>query len=248
MSSVQTVQRRERTVMPAALTINGLSGGYGETTILRDISFTVPAGSVTGILGANGAGKTTLLKMISGLLRPTAGSIQFYDDDITATTPHARARRGLCHIPEGRGIFRNLTVRDNLSLHCRRGEEARGLELAIQAFPKLGSRLDQISGTLSGGEQQMVAIVRAYIQQPRLVLVDEASLGLAPTVVDSIFEFLEGLTKTSTALVIVDQFVTRVLGMANTAHVMHRGELVFSGAPEALLEESIFQRYLGARA
>jgi branched-chain amino acid transport system ATP-binding protein len=230
-----------------ALEIDGLRSGYGDTTILHDISLKVPVGAVTGILGANGAGKTTLLRTISGLLQPTAGSVRFYNEDITSVSPHIRANRGLCHIPEGRGIFRNLTVRENLRLYCPRGSEAQGLELAIKAFPKLGSRLDQIAGTLSGGEQQMVAIVRAYVQQPRLVLVDEASLGLAPTIVDSIFEFMEDLAKSGSALVIVDQFVTRVLAMATAVHVMYRGELVFSGHPDTLMQEDIFQRYLGAR-
>lgn len=248
MTAAEPVLEKDEIAGAAALEVDGLSGGYGDTTILRDISLKAPPGSVTGILGANGAGKTTLLKMISGLLRPTKGSIKFYDHDITNVSPHLRAQQGMCHIPEGRGIFRSLTVRENLRLHCRRGDESRGLELATQAFPKLGSRLDQIAGTLSGGEQQMVAIVRAYVQQPRLILVDEASLGLAPTVIDSIFEFLESLAKSGSALVIVDQFVTRVLTMATTAHVMHRGEIVFSGSPATLLKQDLFQRYLGARA
>jgi len=228
-----------------ALELRGVSSGYGSTTILRGVDLVVPAGSVTALLGPNGAGKTTLLKTVSGLLRPTSGSVNLDGADVSGLPPYKRAALGLCHIPEGRGIFRSLTVRENLELQAAPGHEQAAMDRCIAAFPILGQRLDQKAGTLSGGQQQMLAMGRAYARSPRLILVDEASLGLAPIVVDSIFEFLAGITRTGASLLIVDQFVARALAMATTAYVLNRGEIVFSGTPAELEAGDVFAQYLG---
>ena len=230
-----------------AVELRGVTSGYGETTILRNVSMTVPAGTVTALLGPNGAGKTTLLKTISGLLKPTTGQILLDGEDVSALEPNQRAARGLCHIPEGRGIFRRLTVRQNLLLQSDKGQEERAIELARDAFPVLGERLGQQAGTLSGGEQQMLAIARAYVCEQRVILVDEASLGLAPLLVDSIFEFLRRLVAERNAtLLIVDQFVQRALGMATKAYILRHGELSFEGTAAELRDTDVFAEYLGA--
>jgi branched-chain amino acid transport system ATP-binding protein len=228
-----------------ALALSGVTSGYGETVILRDVDLEVPAGSVVALLGPNGAGKTTLLRTVSGLLFPTAGLVTMDGVDITRLPTHLRARRGLCHIPEGRAIYRSLTVRENLAMQTSKGREAEAIERAAEAFPILGDRLDQHAGTMSGGQQQMLAMARAYIADPRLILVDEASLGLAPIVVDAIFSFLARITAEGSSLLIVDQFVARALAMASHAYVLNRGQIIFSGTPKELEDGDVFQQYLG---
>jgi branched-chain amino acid transport system ATP-binding protein len=230
---------------PPALELRGVSAGYGHSTVLRGVSITVPAASVTALLGPNGAGKTTLLKTVSGLLRPTSGSVVIDGEDVTRLSPYRRTARGVCHIPEGRGIFRGLTVRDNLIMQSTRGGEADAIERATDAFPILGQRLHQTAGTLSGGEQQMLAVARAYVRDPRLILVDEASLGLAPLIVDAIFEFLHQLARRGVALLIVDQFVTRALEMAADAYILGRGEVTWSGSATELMGRDVFKEYIG---
>src|SRR3954454_407110 len=174
---------------PLALEVTGLTSGYGATTVLRDVSLTVAAGGVTALLGPNGAGKTTFLRTVSGFLRATAGTVKLEGADITRMASHRRFAAGLCHIPEGRGVFRGLTVRENLAMQAGKGNESDAIERASTAFPVLGRRLTQRVSTMSGGEQQMLAMAVAYVRSPKLVLVDEASLGLAPIIVDEIFEF-----------------------------------------------------------
>ena len=229
----------------AVLAVDGVTAGYGRTTILRDVSLRVPVGGVTALLGANGVGKTTLLKTIAGLIRPTTGTIRLAGEDVTKLSPHERDRLGVCLIPEGRGIFRSLTVRDNLVVQSERGKETEAIGKATEAFPVLGERLNQLAGTLSGGQQQMLAVSRAYIRSPKLILIDEASLGLAPIVVDAIFSFLEGVAKQGAALLIVDQFVARALQMSTTAYVLRRGEIVYRGSAAALRDGNVFEQYLG---
>jgi branched-chain amino acid transport system ATP-binding protein len=228
-----------------ALEIQDLSGGYGATTVIREISLTVPAGQVTALLGSNGAGKTTLLRTISGLLAPKSGTIRLLGTDVTHEKAYRRFAAGLCHVPEGRGIFRGLTVKDNLVLQAPKGREQAAIERAVEAFPILGRRLGQRAGTMSGGEQQMLAVAAAYTRNPSVVLVDEASLGLAPRVVDEIFAFLASLSRKGTALLLVDQFVTRALEMANTAYVMRRGVIAYSGSSAELLGTNLFEQYVG---
>jgi branched-chain amino acid transport system ATP-binding protein len=229
------------------LELSGIKAGYGEHIVLRDVSLTVPPGTVVAVLGPNGAGKTTLMRVVSGLLRPSSGTVLLDGEDVTRAQPYVRARRGLCHIPEGRGIYPTLTVRENLVLHSRQGEEAAALDRAASAFPVLGNKLRQPAGQLSGGQQQMLSLVRAWITSPTLVLVDEASMGLAPVVVDQIFEFLGQIAASGTALLIVEQYVNRALALADTVYVLNKGTVVFSGKP-AEITDDFFAHYLGTAA
>ncbi len=228
-----------------ALSMKGITSGYGTTTIVRNIDLTIEAGSVTALLGPNGAGKSTLLKTMSGLIRPMSGSVMIDGQDVSSLAPNKRANLGLCHIPEGRGIFPSMTVKENLELQAKPGEQSIAIEKGIAAFPILGERLMQRAGTMSGGQQQMLSMARAYTQNPRVILVDEGSLGLAPIVVDEIFSFLAGVAAAGAALLIVDQFVARALALATSAYVMTRGEIVFAGTSAELQRSDVFERYLG---
>jgi branched-chain amino acid transport system ATP-binding protein len=231
-----------------ALQLTDVVAGYDHATVLRGISLTVPAGSVVALLGPNGAGKSTLLKTVSGLVRPTSGSVQLFGDEVASLSPNRRARLGLCHIPEGRGIYKRLTVRENLLMQAGKGDEQGAIDRATDAFPRLGERLGQVAGTMSGGEQQMLSMARAYTRNQKLILVDEASLGLAPIVVDAIFEFLDRIVaERGTSLLIVDQFVQRALDMAQTAYVLNRGQITVSGTAAEVREMDVFAEYLGTR-
>jgi branched-chain amino acid transport system ATP-binding protein len=229
-----------------ALSLKGITSGYGTTTIVRNIDLNIEAGSVTALLGPNGAGKSTLLKTMSGLIRPMSGSVLIDGHDVSSLAPNKRANLGLCHIPEGRGIFPSMTVKENLELQAKPGEQSIAIEKGIAAFPILGERLMQRAGTMSGGQQQMLSMARAYTQNPRVILVDEGSLGLAPIVVDEIFSFLARVAAAGAALLIVDQFVARALALATSAYVMTRGEIVFAGTSAELQRSDVFERYLGA--
>jgi branched-chain amino acid transport system ATP-binding protein len=230
------------------LEIQNLTGGYGDTIVLRDVTISVPDASVVALLGPNGAGKTTTLRMAAGLARPKQGSVSFDGKEITKLNPYQRARRGLCLIPEGRGIFPSLTVRENLTLYVSHGEQREAYERAVDTFPVLGARKSQIAGTLSGGEQQMLALVRAYVANPKLVLVDEASLGLAPLVVSAIFEFIERIASEGVSLLIVEQYINRALALASTVYLLHQGRIVYSGPSAGLDEERVFALYTGETA
>jgi len=162
------------------LELRNITAGYGDTTVLRDVSVTVPDSSVVALLGPNGAGKTTTLRVASGLVRPRRGEVVLDGAEVSRLGPYRRVARGLCHIPEGRGIFPSLTVRENLILDSARGKEREAIDKAVETFPVLGIRQRQVAGTLSGGEQQMLALVRAYVSKPKIVLVDEAWGGGAP--------------------------------------------------------------------
>jgi branched-chain amino acid transport system ATP-binding protein len=232
-------------VQQPALVVSGVEAGYGTTQVLRDVSLRVATGEVTALVGPNGAGKSTLLRTIAGLLPATKGSVQLLGADVTKRAAHRRFGAGLCLVPEGRGIFRSLTVRENLILQSMKGGEDVAIEQATEAFPILRERLGQIAGTLSGGQQQMLAMAAAYVRNPKLVLVDEASLGLAPLVVDEIFEFLGQLPARGTSLLVVDQFVTRALQLATTAYVLRQGEVVYSGSAHELLDGDLFSHYTG---
>ena len=222
-----------------------VTGGYGATVILRDVSIIVPDGSIVALVGPNGAGKTTALKMASGLLRPRSGRVVLRENEVTRMSPSQRVRLGLCHLIEGRGVFPSLTVRENLRLFSPKGRESELFDEAAAAFPILAERRDQQAGTLSGGEQQMLALSRAYVSGARIVLVDEASLGLAPMIVDVIFKFLELLAHSGISLLLVEQYVARALQLADTVYVMQQGEIAFCGAASDLDEERIFALYAG---
>ena len=225
--------------------IDDITAGYGESTVLRGVSLEVPDGTVAALLGPNGAGKTTLMRVAAGLIRPRSGGLSLGGADITRSSPHDRVKRGLCHIPEGRGVFPSLTVRENLSLQSAPREQAESIDRAVAAFPRLGERLSQLAGTMSGGEQQMLALARAYIQSPRVVLLDEVSLGLAPKIVDEIFEFLAKLRDGGSSLVLVEQYVNRALALADRVYLLNRGEVVFSGSPDEVDEATLFEQYVG---
>jgi branched-chain amino acid transport system ATP-binding protein len=228
------------------LELDGITAGYGDAAVLRDVTVTVPAGSKVALIGPNGAGKTTLLRVASGLLMPQRGRVLFDGDDVTGRRADDLAALGICHVPEGRGVFPNLTVAENLRLFARPGDEAQAQERAVDAFPRLGERLRQLVGTMSGGEQQMVALARAYVRQPRIVLLDEVSMGLAPKIVDEIFVFLDRLAAEGASLLLVEQFVTKALAIADFVFLLAKGQVNFVGEPSELAGDDIFTRYAGA--
>ena len=229
----------------AVLSLNGVSAGYGPTMVLRNVSLEVAPRSVVALLGANGAGKTTTLRVASGLIRPHAGTISLGSDPVTRLSPDQRSRRGLCLIPEGRGIFRSLSVRENLLLSVPPWRKGAGFERAFEVFPILARRKNQVAGTLSGGEQQMLALARAYLSDPKVVLLDEVSMGLAPIIVDEIFESLEVLVGDGVSLLLVEQYVNRALALADYVHVLNCGEIGFSGTPAEVNSDELTSRYLG---
>lgn len=222
-----------------------IKAGYQRTTVLRDVSLIVPRQSVVALLGPNGAGKTTLLRVASGLLRPWSGHVLVDGKDMTGAHPHELAGSGVCHVPEGQGIFRSLSVRENLSLQAIAGSEPEAVERAVEVFPFLGKRLSQSAGTLSGGEQQMLGLARAYITSPVFVLLDEVSMGLAPTIVDEIFEFLVRLVKEGASLLLVEQYVQRALELAEYVYLLKKGEIVFAGETAEVKGSAVFEQYLG---
>ena len=227
------------------LELRGISAGYGDTLVLRGVDLVVPPGVVVALLGPNGAGKTTLLRVASGLLRARSGTLVLDDDDVTRAHSDELARRGLCHVPEGRGIFRSLTVKQNVLLQARPGTENEAVDRAVDAFPVLGRRLGQRAGTMSGGEQQMLALARAYVSEPRIVLLDEVSMGLAPKLVDEVFEFLGRLAAAGTALLLVEQYVTRALALADHVYLLNRGQVAFAGEPREVAGDDLLAHYMG---
>jgi branched-chain amino acid transport system ATP-binding protein len=233
--------------MPAddlALSLEGVTAGYGATVVLRDVSLAVPTGTVAALLGPNGAGKTTLLRAAAGLLRPRSGQVRCHGADVTARPVDRVARAGVCLIPEGRGVFPSLTVRQNLRLFAPERKAAYAVERAADFFPSLARRLDQVAGSLSGGEQQMLALSRAVVGDARVVLVDEASMGLSPIMVDQVFEFLARVTAAGTSLLVVEQYVHRALEIAGHVYLLNRGQVAFSGPPSELAGEDLFRRYV----
>jgi len=233
------------TTQPAALELVDVSAAYGKARALRGVTLSVPSSGVTALLGANGAGKTTALRVAAGLLRPEAGRVLLGGVDITGLSPQKRAEAGLCLIPEGRGIFRSLTVRENLCLQVPPWLRDGSIEPAIESFPILGQRLDQVAGSLSGGQQQMLALSRAYLSRPTVVLLDEVSLGLAPVVVDEIYASLARLAAAGTALLIVEQYVNRAMAMAQSVSLLARGAVTWQGPASAVDEGALAASYLG---
>jgi branched-chain amino acid transport system ATP-binding protein len=230
------------------LELAGITAGYGELTALRDIDLTVPGGSVVALLGPNGAGKSTLLSVASGLVRPRSGTVRLDGVDCTGSGPDRRARLGVCHVTEGRAVFGGLTVRDHLRIFAAAGEGAAATERVMDAFPRLGGRLDQPAGTMSGGEQQMLALARAYVSRAPVVLLDEVSLGLAPVLVDEIFDFLRRLASEGTTLLIVEQYVSKALALADLVYLLVRGRISYAGEATEFVDGDVFAQYLGAKA
>ncbi|MGX7724980.1 ABC transporter ATP-binding protein [Rhodococcus sp. 5G237] len=227
----------------STLEISALTAGYGRTTVLREVNLTVAPGSVVALLGPNGAGKTTLLKTIGGLLAPMSGSIRLGGLDITGQGATKRAAAGICLIPEGRGVFPGLTVRENLLLAVD-GPLSDHYDLALEVFPEIGRRLNAKAGSLSGGQQQMVALARAFVPRSSIVVLDEVSMGLAPLVVDQIFAALAVLRKAGKSVLLVEQYVGRALAGADVVHLLDRGRLSEALEPSALDEDELTSRYL----
>jgi branched-chain amino acid transport system ATP-binding protein len=227
------------------LTLDCVSAGYGGTTVLRDVSLTVAPGQVVALLGPNGAGKTTLLRTASGFVKPTSGRVDFKGNDLVGQLPHRFARRGICFLPEGRGIFPSLTVSENLRAQVISRKPREIMDEVSDLFPALAPRMGQTAGSLSGGEQQMLALCRACFTSPSVLLVDEASLGLAPLIIDKIYEVLRRLAEGGMAALIVEQYVQRVLDLADTVYILSRGQIVHVSPASEVDADQIYSKYLG---
>jgi branched-chain amino acid transport system ATP-binding protein len=234
------------------LAIRGLRSGYGKIEVVRDVDLAIAQGQIVTLIGANGAGKTTLLKTISGLIRPTAGTIAFEGKDIAQRPAHKIVGLGISHVPEGRAVLKRMSVLDNLRMGAyvrADGEIEQDIDAVLARFPALAERRHHLAATLSGGEQQMLAIGRALVARPRLLLMDEPSLGLAPRLVTRIFQTLRELKGEGKTILLVEQNARQALQVADHAYVMERGRIVLSGSGETLLNTPEVQRtYLGQRA
>ncbi|MGX5734795.1 ABC transporter ATP-binding protein [Bosea thiooxidans] len=232
------------------LKVSELTAGYGRTTILQNVSIEIGKGEVVTIIGANGAGKTTLLRAISGLVKPSAGSIAFDGHPIAGASPADIVGRGLVMVPEARQLFPVMTVRDNVMMGCyhanaREGAAAR-FEEVLEIFPRVRERLDQLAGSLSGGEQQMVAIARGLMAKPRLLMLDEPSLGLAPIIVQQMFGIVERICAMGTTVLLVEQKAFHALKIAQRAYVIENGRIAMENTGEGLLADPhIKTAYLG---
>ncbi len=236
--------------MPSLLEVRGLKVAYGGINAVKGIDLAVRTGELVALIGANGAGKTTTLKALCGLLKPTAGSVHYDGQDITGTPAFALVQRGLALVPEGRGVFARLTVEENLAmgayLRSDKAEIALDCERAYATFPRLAERHSQLAGTLSGGEQQMLAIMRALMGKPRLLLLDEPSMGLAPIVVQKIFETIRAVAREGVTLLLIEQNARLALQTCDRGYVMESGTITLSGDAKALLDNPEVRRaYLG---
>jgi branched-chain amino acid transport system ATP-binding protein len=231
------------------LQIEALNTYYGDSHILRGVDVAIPAATSVGLLGRNGMGKTTLIRSLMGYVRPATGRVRLDDQDVTGWTPEKMARRGIGYVPEGRGIFPNLSVRENLVMSARAGIDGRRdwtFERVMATFPRLTERLSHGGQQLSGGEQQMLSIGRALMTNPRLMILDEATEGLAPLIVAEIWRVIAGIRSTGIATLIVDRDWRRVLGHTDLAVVMEKGRIVRQGASaELLAEPAVLEELLG---
>jgi branched-chain amino acid transport system ATP-binding protein len=229
------------------LELADVTAGYRGTTVLHSVDLAVPEGKVVALLGPNGAGKTTHLRLASRMIPLTSGRITFAGKDVSKASVHAVARAGFCYIPEGRGVFPTLSVRDNLLLFGGRKAGKAALAPAGVAFPSLARRMRAPAGTLSGGERQMLALARAWLSRPRMLLVDEVSMGLAPKIVDEAYAFLRLIADQGTSLLVVEQYVGRIRDFADYAYLLRNGRIDFAGEPQDLGgEDEILGRYLGS--
>lgn len=232
------------------LEIKNLDVHFGVIHALKDISLTVNQGEIVTLIGANGAGKTTTLRTISGLKKPTRGSIIFEGRDITSMSPQDRVKMGICQVPEGRRVFSTMTVLENLELgaYLRRDKSQinKDMKMIYERFPILEKRKKQAAGTLSGGEQQMLAMGRALMSSPRMLFLDEPSMGLAPLFVKEIFDIIKSINQTGTTILLVEQNASMALQIAHRAYVMETGSIVLSGTGEELMQsDEIRKAYLG---
>jgi branched-chain amino acid transport system ATP-binding protein len=227
------------------LRLRGVEARYGRFVALQDVSLLVPEGAAVALLGPNGAGKTTLLRTVSGMLPPFRGEITFDGERIDGRRDHQIAALGLTHIPEGRGIFPGLTVRENLQMAAA-ASRVKSPDRAYEFFPILAERRDQVAGTLSGGEQQMLSISRAVIATPRLLMLDELSLGLAPKLVGALFQAVARIRDDGASVLLVEQYVTHALRLADIVVILHKGRVAFVGEPgEVRRDETLVESYLG---
>lgn len=232
------------------LIIKDLHVSYGNVKALKGVSLEVRSGEVVTLIGANGAGKSTLLKTVSGLIRPDKGTISFLGETITQLSPDKIVNKGIAHVPEGRRIFSNMTVRENLIIGSYQRKDKEQLKLDYEEvftlFPILKERAEQMAGTLSGGEQQMLALSRALLSKPKLIILDEPSLGLAPVIVDIVFDVIEKIRKTGITILLVEQNADLALESSERAYVLETGEIKISGDSRLLREdEKVIEAYLG---
>jgi branched-chain amino acid transport system ATP-binding protein len=236
------------------LTIKNLSAGYGKVQVLHGISIEVPKGQVVTLIGSNGAGKTTTMRAVSGMIAPTGGEIHLNGARIDGQEPYHIARKGLAHSPEGRRVFATMTVADNLTLGAfprltgarPKGDVAADLEKAMDLFPRLKERREQLAGTLSGGEQQMLAMARAVMLNPEVVLLDEPSMGLAPILVDEVFKIIQRLKAQGVTMLLVEQFAAAALAVADYGYVLENGRINVHGPADKLRDDpAVKAAYLG---
>ena len=235
--------------MGTVLTVKNINVYYGAIHAIKGVSFDVDRGEIVTLIGANGAGKSTTLHTVSGLLRSKTGDIEFLGESIAHTAAHKIVSKGISHVPEGRRIFQGLTVEENLQMGAFVTKKDRiepNLEYVYEQFPRLKERTKQIAGTLSGGEQQMLAMGRALMSDPELLMLDEPSMGLAPILVDQIFEIIQNLNKAGTTILLVEQNAQMALSIADRAYVLETGRIVNTGTGKALLnDDSVKKAYLG---
>jgi branched-chain amino acid transport system ATP-binding protein len=228
------------------LEVSGLEAGYGRVQVLWDVDLEVGDAEVVALVGSNGAGKTTLLRAVSGMIEPTGGDVRLGGDSLSGRAPEEVVRAGIAHVPEGRRLFAGLTVRENLRIGAYASRGDADIDRAVELFPRLGGRLDQVAGSLSGGEQQMCAIARGLMADPKLIMIDELSLGLAPNLVEQILVRLTSVTEAGTSVLLVEQDVDAALEAAARGYVLENGRIVASGESASLLEDlRIREAYLG---
>ena len=229
----------------AVLELRGVRAVYGKVEVLHGVNLAVPGGGVLAVLGPNGAGKSTMLRVAAGLHPPSGGDVYVAGRKVTGVRPDVLARHGICTIPEGRGIFPNLTVRENLRMATYAGTRLSDVEeVAYSRFPRLGERRNQPAGTLSGGEQQMLSMARALSVNPAVLLLDELSMGLAPLIVEQLYTIVSAIAAEGVSILVVEQFAQTVLSVANRAAVMVNGTVVMQGGPEEI-RDSLSDAYLG---
>ena len=230
----------------AALEVIDLRAGYGRVEVLRGVSLTVPRGSVVALMGPNGAGKTTLLNVAAGFVRPWSGCVHITGLHVNGVAPHVFAKAGVCSIPEGRGTFPNLTVKENFRVFSHAGAASISEieQSAFSTFPRLAERRNQLAGTLSGGERQMLSMCRAFVSEPALLLLDEISMGLAPIVVSELYEKVAELAASGIAILVVEQFAAAAMRVSDYAAVMRQGRIEVFGEP-ADVADSLTEAYLG---
>ncbi len=241
MTDVTEVPPPAARQLPPSIVLTGVRAAYGRIEVIHGVDLVIPPGSVFALLGPNGAGKSTLLKVISGRMRPTAGQVVIGDEPVGKRPPEKLARNGICAVPEGRGIFPNLTVRENLRIWTYRGGiSAKEVEdRTFASFPRLKERRSQMAGTLSGGEQQMLAISRALVTDPKVLLLDELSMGLAPLIVSELYELVGNLSGQGMTILLVEQFVTTALSVATRAAIMVHGRVQQEGTPAEMADAAL---------